>query len=191
MIEIRDLSVSYGGTAVLKNCSLTVPEGAHIALTGPSGCGKTTLLRCVAGLRKPDADSVTVTGRVSVVFQEPRLFPWMTTAQNIDAVLPRPGGAAAWLEKAGLADAAGKYPAELSGGMRQRLSIARALAYGGDILLLDEPLKGMDAPLRREMTELLQRESGGKTLLLVTHDAEDLALADAVYEYRDGTFVPA
>ena len=191
MIEVRGLSVFYGvgseRKTVLENCSLTVAAGEHAALTGPSGCGKTTLLRCIAGLMKPDAGSVTVKGRVSVVFQEPRLFPWMTAAQNLDAVFPK-SGAAGWLERAGLADAAGKYPAELSGGMRQRLSICRALAYGGDVLLLDEPLKELNLSLRREICGLIRQESAGKALLLVTHDAADLELADTVYKYRDGRF---
>lgn len=193
MIEVKELSVSFydgGGRkkTVLEGCSLSVAAGERAALTGPSGCGKTTLLRCIAGLIKPDAGSVNVDkGRVSVVFQEPRLFPWLTAAQNIDAVLPKPG-AAEWLERAGLADAAGKYPAELSGGMRQRLSICRALAYGGGALLLDEPLKGLDPPLRREIRGLIRRESAEKAVLFVTHDAEDLELADTVYAYRDGRF---
>ena len=193
MIEVKELSIAYGvgseRKTVLERCSLTVAAGEHAALTGPSGCGKTTLLRCIAGLIKPDAGSVSIEGRVSIVFQEPRLFPWLTAAQNLDVVLqlPKPG-AAEWLERAGLADAAGKYPAEMSGGMRQRLSICRALAYGGDALLLDEPLKGLDPSLRREICDLIRRESVGKALLLVTHDAADLELADTVYEYRGGRF---
>ena len=192
MIEVKDLSISYDGGSgreknVLQHCSLTVAAGEHAALTGPSGCGKTTLLRCIAGLVKPDVGSVTVKGRVSVVFQEPRLFPWLTAAQNIDVVLPGPG-AAEWLERVRLTDVAGKYPAELSGGMRQRLSICRALACGSDVLLLDEPLKGFDPSLRREVCDLIRRESAGKALLLVTHDAADLELADTVYEYRDRRF---
>lgn len=188
MIEVRNLAVSYGGVRVLENCSLTVKPGRHAALMGPSGCGKTTLLRCIAGLLNPDAGSVSVEGRLSFVFQEPRLFPWLTAAQNIDIVLPSPGGAAEWLKKAGLSGASDKYPAELSGGMRQRLSIARALAYGGDVLLLDEPFKGMDAPLRAEISGLIRREWAGKTLLLVTHDAADLGPGDALYRFRDGRF---
>ena len=193
MIKVRELTVSYGGGSerktVLEHCSLTVAAGEHAALTGSSGCGKTTLLRCIAGLVRPDTGSVSViNGCISVVFQEPRLFPWLTAAQNIDVVLPAKSGAAEWLERTGLADAAGKYPAELSGGMRQRLNICRALAYGGDVLLLDEPLKGLDPSLRREICDLICRESAGKTLMLVTHDAADLELVDTVYEYRDRQF---
>lgn len=189
MIELRNISVSLGGTPVLNDCSLTVPAGGSAALTGPSGCGKTTLLRIIAGLQKPDAGKVRVEGRVGYVFQEHRLFPWLTAAENLDLVAP--GGAEVWLAKAELSDAADKYPDELSGGMRQRLNIVRALACGGEILLLDEPFKGLDAPLRKEIETLIARERAGKTLLLVTHDEADLELVEAVYTYRDGKFVQA
>ena len=186
MIDIQNLTVSYAGTDVLKNCTLRIAPGGRAALTGPSGCGKTTLLRCIAGLTRPDAGRVTVSGAVSMVFQDPRLFPWLTAEQNLALVTPEPRR---WLEQAGLAEAAGRYPAELSGGMRQRLNICRALAAESGILLLDEPFKGLDAPLRREITALVLRHSAGKTLLLVSHDAEDLALADTVYQYENGTFL--
>ena len=191
MIEVAGICVTLGGQRVLEDCSLRLGPGERAALTGPSGCGKTTLLRCVAGLVRPEAGSVRVRGRISVVFQEPRLFPWMTAAQNIAAVLPKAEAPAAldWLARSGLAGDADKYPAALSGGMRQRLSICRALAYGGEVLLLDEPFKGMDPPLRREMLELIDREWAGRTLLLVSHEARDLALAGSVYRYRARRFV--
>lgn len=191
MIEINNISVSYGGEAVLKNCSLTVAAGEHAALMGPSGCGKTTLLRCAAGLIKPERGSVAVTGRIGMVFQEPRLFPWLTAEENIAQVIPHAAGSAVqWLERAGLSAAAGKYPSQLSGGMCQRVSICRALAFNGDVLLLDEPFKGMDAPLRRYMAGLISECSRGRTVLLVTHDPVDAEeLADTVYDYRDMSFV--
>ena len=187
MIELKSISVSFSGTPVLENCSLSVPAGRSAALTGPSGCGKTTLLRIAAGLQKPDAGSVRVEGRVSYVFQEPRLFPWLTAMENLALVAP--DGAEEWLARAGLKDAAAKYPDELSGGMRQRLNIVRALAYGGEVLLLDEPFKGLDAPLRKGIASLIARERAGRTLLLVTHDAVDLELADHVYTFQAGQFV--
>ena len=188
MIDIDKLAVSYAGAPVLTDRTLHIAPGERAALTGPSGCGKTTLLRCVAGLARPDAGTVTVRGAVSMVFQEPRLFPWLTAAQNLALVTPEPE---AWLEQAGLAEAAGKYPSELSGGMRQRLNICRALAAQSGVLLLDEPFKGLDAALRREITALVLRARGDRTLLLVSHDAEDLALADTVYKYENGTFTRA
>jgi NitT/TauT family transport system ATP-binding protein len=195
MIRIENLTVAYGGNPVIENCSLCVPTGNRAALMGPSGCGKTTLLGVTAGLIKPQSGNVQVDGRISYVFQEPRLFPWLTAEQNISIVLPcheqeNSSTALLWLERAGLGESRDKYPDQLSGGMRQRLAICRALAYGGDVLLLDEPLKGMDAPLRSEISSLILENSAGKTLLVVTHDEQEAAhLADTVYEYRDKKFV--
>ena len=185
MIALENVRAACGGKPVLERCTLRIAPGEHAALSGPSGCGKTTLLRLVAGLRRPDAGSVRVGGTVAMVFQEPRLFPWLTAERNLALVTRE---APRWLEKAGLAGAAGKYPSELSGGMRQRVNICRALAAEADILLLDEPFQGLDAPLRRALAALVAECAAGKTLLLVSHDAEDLALADTLYEYQNGTF---
>ena len=195
MIRIDGLAVSYGSQQVLKNCSLRVEKGSRIALMGPSGCGKTTLINVIAGLVQPDGGTVETAGRVTYVFQEPALFPWLTAAENINVVLsdsaetmPR---ALQWLEAAGLGDCAEKYPRQLSGGQKQRIAICRALAFGGDILLLDEPLKGLDPATRQRVADLILRESRDKTLLLVTHDPwEAEVLCDRVYRYRDGQFVP-
>ena len=122
MIEARDLTVTYDGRAVLRDVTLTVPDGGHIALMGPSGCGKTTLLRVLAGLQAPDAGTVRVEpGRMACVFQEPRLLPWRTAAENVNAVLSDRAQtmpqALIWLERLELADARDQYPAALSGGM--------------------------------------------------------------------------
>ena len=185
MISAEGISVSYGGAPVLRDCSLHVSAGERVLLTGPSGCGKTTFLRVIAGLVKPEAGYVRLGGKAAMVFQEPRLFPWLTAERNLALVTRE---APRWLEKAGLAGAAGKYPSELSGGMRQRVNICRALAAEADILLLDEPFQGLDAPLRRALAALVAECAAGKTLLLVSHDAEDLALADTLYEYQNGTF---
>ena len=193
MIEIEKLCVSYGVAPVLRDCSLSVPAGGRVALMGPSGCGKTTLVNVIAGLLKPDAGRVHVSGTVSYVFQEPALLPWLTALENVNVVLsdnreslPR---AEEWLRALELVDSAGKYPRELSGGQKQRVAIARALAYGGDILLLDEPLKGLDAALRDKAAALIRREVRDKTLLLVTHDeTEAQALCENVYRFRDGRF---
>lgn len=196
MIEIKSLSAAYGENTVLQSCTLTVPDGARAALMGPSGCGKTTLLRAAAGLVRPLAGSVNVPGRVSFVFQEPRLFPWLTAAQNVAAVLSGRerdslGPALELLRRAGLGDAADKYPAELSGGMQQRVSLCRALAYGGDVLLLDEPFRGLDGKLRRDIAALIDEYSRGASVLMSTHDEREAELLGAsVYEYRGGRFVP-
>lgn len=194
MIDIKELTISYGGPPVLQKCSLSIPAGARAALMGPSGCGKTTLINAAAGLIKPDGGSISVDGRVSYVFQEPALFPWLTALKNVNVVLGDRRDtlpiAAEWLRELELDSSASKYPHELSGGQKQRVAICRALAYGGDVLLLDEPLKGLDPALRGKTAALILRESRGKTVLLVTHDAtEARALCDTVYRYRDGTFV--
>lgn len=196
MINLRNVTVSYDGQAVLKDQDLTVPPGGHVAFMGPSGCGKTTLLRLVAGLLRPRSGSVHVGAeKISFLFQEPRLFPGRTALENVNAVLSdRPQTiplAGKWLAAVGLEAAADKYPHELSGGMQQRVSLARALAYNGDILLLDEPLKGLDEETKADMIRLLNIHTAGKTLLLVTHDREEAEnLADALYLYENSRFIP-
>lgn len=194
MIEAHDLTVTYDGRDVLHNVTLTVPDGAHIALMGPSGCGKTTLLRVLAGLRAPDGGSVRVSpGRMACVFQEPRLLPWRTAAENVNAVLSDRAQtmpqARAWLERLELGEAADQYPAALSGGMQQRVAIARALAYDAPVLLLDEPFRGLDAALRARVTACIAAETQGRTLVLATHDPADAdALGCTVYAYAGGAF---
>ena len=193
MITIDRLTLSYGNQQVLKDCSLQVEAGSRVALMGPSGCGKTSLINVIAGLLTPDSGKVSVNGKVSYVFQEPALFPWLTAVDNINVVLsdgpetlPR---AEQLLEAVGLSDCRDKYPHQLSGGQKQRIAICRALAYGGDILLLDEPLKGQDADTRDQVSALLLQEWTGKTLLLVTHDpSEAQSLCDRVYRWQEGTF---
>lgn len=193
MITIDRLTLSYGNQQVLKDCSLQVEAGSRVALMGPSGCGKTSLINVIAGLLTPDSGKVSVNGKVSYVFQEPALFPWLTAVDNINVVLsdgpetlPR---AEQLLEAVGLSDCRDKYPHQLSGGQKQRIAICRALAYGGDILLLDEPLKGLDADTRDQVSALLLQEWTGKTLLLVTHDpSEAQSLCDRVYRWQEGTF---
>ena len=193
MISIDGLTLSYDGQQVLKDCSLRVEAGSRVALMGPSGCGKTSLINVIAGLLAPDSGKVSVNGKVSYVFQEPALFPWLTAVDNINVVLsdgpetlPR---AEQLLEAVGLSDCRDKYPHQLSGGQKQRIAICRALAYGGDILLLDEPLKGLDADTRDQVSALLRQEWTGKTLLLVTHDpSEAQSLCDRVYRWQEGTF---
>ena len=167
MIQLKDLCLSFGGQQVLQNCSLQVSQGRHIALMGPSGCGKTSLINIIAGLLQPDSGNVQVNGRVSYVFQEPALFPWLNALENVNVVLSdRPdtlSDASRWLEQAGLTDCLHKYPAQLSGGQKQRVAICRALAFGGDVLLLDEPLNGLDPQTRDAVAALIRQETRDKT----------------------------
>lgn len=196
MIEVSDLSFGYPGRPLLRDCSLSLPAGAHAALIGPSGCGKTTLMRLLLGLLQPQKGHAELHGRAACVFQEPRLLPNRTALQNVNAVLSDRAStldeARRWLELVRLGEAADRLPAALSGGMQQRVAIARALAWGGNVFLLDEPLKGLDGELRAEIAGLLRSYSSGKTLLLITHDPDEAdLLTDSLLVWQDGTFLPA
>jgi NitT/TauT family transport system ATP-binding protein len=189
VIDLQSVTISHGGKPLVENLSLSVAAGEHIALMAPSGWGKTSLLNLMAGLLEPTAGHVLVDSPcVGYVFQEPRLLPWLTAAENVNLVLsdhkktlPQ---AEAWLERVGLGEDKDKYPQELSGGMQQRVNLARALAVEGDILLLDEPLKGLDEVCKQAMLSLLQTHSRGKTLVLATHDAQEAAaLTERVYRF--------
>ena len=193
MIDIKNLSLSYEGERVIEQFSLHVDKGEKIALMGPSGCGKTSLLEAVAGLLKPEKGTVRVNGTVSCVFQEPRLLPWLSALKNVNVVLSdsaaTEGEAAKWLEAVGLYEDAHKLPSQLSGGMQQRVNIARALAYGGDVLLLDEPMKGMDSETAEAVAKLIKASAEDKTLILVTHDEEEASFfADKIYHYENKAF---
>lgn len=197
MIRFENVCLRYGGRTVLAGVDLHVPAGSHAALMGPSGCGKTSMLHMAAQLRQPTAGTVTCAAkRLAYAFQEPRLLPRLTALQNVNAVLSDGPDTAAqamgWLEAVGLAEAAEKLPHQLSGGMAQRVNLARALSLDGDALLLDEPLKELDEARREDILALLARCTQGKTLLVTTHDISVArALADTVYVWREGVFLPA
>ena len=180
MLKLTDISHRYGDHAVLENISLTLAQGQRIALMGPSGCGKTTLLRIALGLTKPTAGTVENTFRkTAAVFQEPRLLPWRTALENVNLVLSDGKAtlfqAKSALEAVELGDFPDKYPRELSGGMQQRVALARALVMEAELLVLDEPFKGLDESLRQRMLELVNRQDSA--MILVTHDeAEARAL---------------
>lgn len=171
---------SYGDRQVLRNFSLTVPAGSRVCVMGPSGCGKTTLLLLAAGLLAPDAGTVSgVPARLSVVFQEDRLCEAFSVLSNLRAVTGKSVSRdtmLAHLRELGLADAADKPAGELSGGMKRRAAIARAVLYGGELFLLDEPLKGLDEKTRDAALAYLLRHTEGRTVLFVTHSPEEAAL---------------
>lgn len=181
MLAIEDLSFRYGKETVLEGLSFVFPEESITGLTGASGVGKTTLLHLLCGLKKPSGGRVNNTLKTAVIFQEPRLFPWLTAYENVLAVCHDK-------EKAERAlsllfpdeTVVGKYPDELSGGMKQRVSIARALAYEPELLILDEPFKGLDAETKRRTIHTVFHSRPGTTVLLVSHEAADLALCDSV-----------
>ncbi|WP_390178742.1 ABC transporter ATP-binding protein [Microbacterium sp. MTN4-26] len=199
----RTFGTPNGAVDVLRGVDLELPAGEIVAVIGASGCGKSTLLRLVAGLDQPSDGAITVDGdrladtdeRAAIAFQEPRLLPWRTLSQNVELGLPRVRGSRRsaraagrervreLLELVGLDHASNLRPREVSGGMAQRASLARALARNPDVLLLDEPFAALDALTRLRMQDLLLEIHAAQptTILLVTHDVEEaLYLADRV-----------
>ena len=184
MIQVEHLSLSFGYREVLRDFSLAVPDRGVTALRGPSGCGKTTLLRCLAGLERPQGGRISgITPReTAFLFQENRLLPWRTAGQHITDVLPRArwGEAGDWLALAELEGEERAYPASLSGGMGRRLALARCLALGGRLYLLDEPFTGVDP---ERAARIMSRIRALNTpVLLVSHEAPVLALADRILD---------
>lgn len=188
-LVFENVSKAFGDKQVLQGFSHAFPSAGVVALMGPSGCGKTTLLRLAAGLEKPDTGMVLLPShtKLSMVFQEDRLLPTLDARGNILTVLgPKNEQNTALadhcLALCGLAGEECRYPAELSGGMRRRVAIARAMAYGGNLLLLDEPFRGLDETTHRLVTRfVLHGQQARKRLtLLVTHHAAEAAMADAV-----------
>jgi NitT/TauT family transport system ATP-binding protein len=192
-IEINGLSLRFdtadGAVQALSDVSLKVARGDFVSFIGPSGCGKTTLLRAVADLETPTSGSIRVNGlspreararrAYGYVFQAPALYPWRTVARNIALPLEimgfsraeREARVAKGLELVNLAGFGGKYPWQLSGGMQQRASIARALSFDPDLLLMDEPFGALDEIVRDMLNQQLLRlwDVTGKTVLFVTH----------------------
>lgn len=178
-ILVRGVSVSYGENHVLTNFSATFPTGRCTAVMGPSGCGKTTLLSVTAGLIRPDSGEVVgMPPWFTMVFQEDRLCEDFTVAANLRLVTARgreaTGAIAEVLEALGLSEWGAKRVAELSGGMKRRVAIARALLGAGDVVLMDEPFKGLDAETKNEVIRAVQRWTEGKTVIFVTHDVDEV-----------------
>ena len=179
-IVISGLSKAFGEKQVLENFSCTLPAPGLTALMGPSGVGKTTLFRILLGLEKPDSGVIFgMEGKtLSVVFQEDRLFPDLTVLQNAEVAGTN---GEAWLSRLGLQSELSAYPQSLSGGMRRRVSIARAICRNGDVFLLDEPFQGLDRERKRDVMEIFRQLKKEKPVLLITHDPEEADfLADQV-----------
>jgi sulfonate transport system ATP-binding protein len=194
-IDVRGLHKVYGprGNHVLalRDVTVTVRRGEFVCLVGASGCGKSTLLNLLAGLDRVQAGSMEISGRVSLLFQEAALFPWLTARENVELAMrlagvpsrERRARAEALLATVRLDGFGDRRPHELSGGMRQRVALARALAQGADILLMDEPFGALDAMTRDILHDELERvwAVGGLTGVFVTHDVrEAVRLGDRV-----------
>lgn len=190
MLNVQNLSFSYEKKEVLRNLSFSLEDGEILAVMGPSGCGKSTLLHLIAGLHHGYGGTIeTDAKRIAYAFQEPRLFPWLTVEENLRAVIANRAISKeeilAVLSKVELKEAANLYPSELSGGMKSRVSLARALLYDGDLYLLDEPFAALDDELRDALSLRLRTKIKDRSAsaILVTHQRSDAeALADRILE---------
>ncbi len=207
-VSLTDLTLSYGQTVAVPDLNLDVLEGELIALLGPSGCGKTTTMRAIAGLLTPTSGRIVIDGLdvtrtpankrgIGLVFQSYALFPHLSAFENVAfglRLLKLPNAQVRARTEAGMATVGltgfeTRKPAEMSGGQQQRLALARSLVMEPKVLLLDEPLSNLDARLRLEMRNELQRvqKDTGITMVFVTHDqSEALALADRIVLMKDG-----
>ena len=207
LLELKGVGKSYGDVPVLNDVNLSVEEGEFVAIVGFSGSGKTTLISLMAGLLAPDAGEITIRGKKidgagpdrGVVFQSYSLMPWLTVTANIalavDAVFKtasradRAARVKRYIDMVGLSHAAERRPSELSGGMRQRVAVARALATNPAILLLDEPLSALDALTRAKLQDEFDgiRDQEGKTIVLITNDVDEaILLADRIIPLKPG-----
>ncbi len=181
MIKLHDLTLKYQAQTVIEGLSFTFEDGKFYGLSGASGIGKTTLINAIAGLISPHGGSIIGdVQKVSYIFQDARLFPWLTAIENVECVCHDRKAAEHYLDIL-LPEGKNKYPDELSGGMKQRVSVARALAYDAPLLLLDEPFKGLDAETKQLTVSLVCEHIKTRTAILVSHDDDELALCDEIY----------
>ena len=195
MLEVSNLTLSYGDEPVLEDASIAVEEGQFVSLVGPSGSGKSSILRAIMGLQRYSAGTVELdvsAHEVGILFQDDALLPWRTARENVSLGLRIRGKARGeaeaeadfWLERLGLHGLSLRYPRSLSGGQRKRVALAQVLALRPRLLLMDEPFASLDAIVRHRVTEdLLALVEGERiTILLVTHDLEEAqVLSDVVY----------
>ena len=187
MLSIRGICKSFEGRPVLENISFDFPEAAVTALRGPSGCGKTTLVNIILGLLAPDEGEVLLpaSARTAAVFQEDRLIEHFSAARNVRLTAPSSvpdEQIHSALSELGLAQEGEKRVSEFSGGMRRRVAVIRAALFQPQLLLLDEPFKGLDEEMRARTASFLRRNCAQATTILVTHDETEAALMGAKAE---------
>ncbi|MHC1721022.1 MAG: ABC transporter ATP-binding protein [Clostridiaceae bacterium] len=191
-VQVKNLNKSFGDNKVFENLSMNFEKNKITVITGPSGCGKTTLLNIISGIEKPDSGEVISNFHsISYIFQEDRLLPDLTVYKNIEFVLKSAMTNEEmkpvidkYLDLVKLSESRNKYPSQLSGGMKRRVAVARAFAYRSDLLLMDEPFKGLDDKLKKEIIDEFLRiySQDKRTVVFVTHDMREAEiLGDAVY----------
>lgn len=191
MIEIRDLIKKFNDHYVFNNLNLDIESDKITVILGKSGCGKTTLLRLISNLEKYDSGSINTNNlKFSYIFQEPRLFPWLTVFENIQAITNLPSDEIyRMIRMVDLEKFSNSYPDELSGGMKSRVSLARAFAYKPNFLLMDEPFSNLDdftrVKMQEELLKLYNKENVG--ILFVTHNIDEaLTIADKIIVLKEG-----
>lgn len=194
LLSVRGLGHSFADRTVLEDLDFDLARGERLAILGPSGCGKTTLLKLIAGLLPVTQGTIRLEGLPpkagrgsAMIFQTPRLLPWRRAAANVGLVLAhlpkteRAARVAELLDRLGLGDRADSWPEELSGGMQQRLALARALAMDMPLLLLDEPFAALDPLGRERMQDALIDQMAGRAFIVVTHSVDEaLTLGDRI-----------
>ena len=183
MIKIENLSFSYGKKSVIEDLSLELPDRGVFALMGPSGCGKTTLLYLISGLLKAKNGKIQrESDKIAYSFQEPRLLEQKSALENVKFALndkDKDKIALSFLTDLSLEAEANTLPRQLSGGMKQRVSLARALAFDGDVSLFDEPFNGLDEAIKERAAALLRKRGEDSLVILITHSADDAKLCGA------------
>ncbi len=180
MIKLENITVAFDKQTVIKNLSFEFEKGKLYGITGSSGIGKTTLINAIAEtVPLKEGRIVSTAEKTGYIFQEPRLFPWLNSLENVMCACPDKEKASYYLNLL-LRDSEKKYPHELSGGMKQRVSIARALSYEPELLLLDEPFKGLDEENKLNTIKTVLDFLKDKTAIMISHDREELALCDVI-----------
>ncbi len=190
MLKLSNISKCFGEKKVIDSFSYDFKCGKITAILGESGCGKTTLLRCIAGLEQPDSGKITNDMKnIAIAFQEHRLLPWLTVSQNINLVLGREpldnNSMKNLLENFELYGIENSFPSQLSGGMKQRVSLARAFIYASELILMDEPFSELDEITKSKIIKFLSENKKDKTIIYITHSqSETEKFADEIITFN-------